>query len=623
VDRVIGLLDAMPYLRAYSGQTFVVKVGGELLKNNRWRDGIATELAVLHRLGIKVVLVHGGGPQLDDAARAAGVESQSVGGRRITTPALLDLAIAEWRGRLSTAFVTALHLAGERAIGLSGLDGGLLRAVRRPPRITTDDAGERRTVDYGLVGDLREVRADVLHALLPFRSFRSSPRSRSVSRRDAQRERRTPSPAEIRVALKAAKLVLLTRAPGILQNPGRSASVLHWTDLHELQQLLEQGRLTGGCVRSWTEFDARSRGACLACTSVDGQEPQGAPRRGSHHGGQRDSGGAGSRRHARRAAPMSAVTGAPPGARLDPVVTGDEQAICAFLATRLRERGLDVEVSDRNLACRVRGKAPGPVLLLSSHTDVVPPGEGWSRAPFEPHRDGFRLVGRGANDAKASVASMAVAMEALFENPPEHGEVVFAATCEEERGRKGLEAFLPSLGKIDAALVGEPTSLEPAIAQNGLLILELTARGKAGHAARPESAINAISIAGRRRRATARAAVGAENAWVGPMTLQVTQIAAGHAHNLIPGECTMVVDVRTIRRSRRATSSRRVRATVQSEVRVRSSVSRRCTRRTGAAILDAILAVRPDARPHGSPTVSDWAHLRGIPAVKIGPGRAR
>src|SRR4029453_12762474 len=139
----------------------------------------------------------------------------------------------------------------------------------------------------------------------------------------------------------------------------------------------------------------------------------GAPRRGPHHGRERHARRRGSRRHARRAAPMSAVTELLEELVSIPSVTGDEQAICAFLATRLRSGGLEVTVSDRNLACRVRAKSPGPVLLLSSHTDVVPPGEGWTRAPFEPHRDGFRLVGRGANDAKASVASMAVAMQAL------------------------------------------------------------------------------------------------------------------------------------------------------------------------------------------------------------------
>jgi len=274
VDRVIGLLDAMPYLRAYSGQTFVVKVGGELLKNTRWRDGIATELAVLHRLGIKVVLVHGGGPQLDTAAEVAGVESQRVAGRRITTPELLDLAIAEWRGRLSTAFVTALHLAGERAIGLSGLDGGLLRAARRPPRIVTDDAGQRRTVDYGVVGDLREVRVDVLHALLSIPAIPVVTPLALGEQGETLNVNADTVAAEIAVALKAAKLVLLTRAPGILQNPDDPASVLHWTDLHELQQLLEQGRLTGGMRPKLDGIRRALQGGVPRVHVVDGQEPQ-------------------------------------------------------------------------------------------------------------------------------------------------------------------------------------------------------------------------------------------------------------------------------------------------------------------------------------------------------------
>jgi acetylornithine deacetylase len=303
-----------------------------------------------------------------------------------------------------------------------------------------------------------------------------------------------------------------------------------------------------------------------------------------------------------------------------PSVTGDERAICDFLASWLRVRGLDVGVEDRNLSCRVRGKHEGPILLLSSHLDVVPPGEGWSSDPFVPLRQGDRLIGRGANDAKASVASMALAMVALAKDPPESGEVVFAATCEEERGRAGLEAFLPSLGPIDAALVGEPTSLEPAVAQNGLLVLELTAKGKAGHAARPQLAVNAIEVAARDVLVLHALRFEPESAWVGPMTLQVTQIEAGHAHNLIPGECRMVVDARTIPEIPPAEVIARVRAIVESEVHVRSERLAPVSTPAGAAILRAVLDVLPGARPFGSPTVSDWAHLRGVPAVKIGPG---
>jgi acetylornithine deacetylase len=303
-----------------------------------------------------------------------------------------------------------------------------------------------------------------------------------------------------------------------------------------------------------------------------------------------------------------------------PSVTGDEHAICAFLAGWLGDRGLPVRVDDRNLEARVQGRLPGPTLLWSTHLDVVPPGEGWSTDPFAPVvRDG-KLFGRGSNDAKASVAAMACALVALHRDPPERGQIVLAATCEEERGRMGLERFLPSLGPVDAALVGEPTGLEPAVAQNGLLVLELTARGKAGHAARPKTAINAIELAARDVVALHGLVWEPVDPFVGPMTLQVTQVQAGHAHNLIPGECRMVVDIRTIPQIPPAEVVARVRATARSEVHVRSDRLAPVKTPEGAAVLAAILKVLPDATPFGSPTLSDWAHLKGVPAVKIGPG---
>jgi acetylornithine deacetylase len=230
------------------------------------------------------------------------------------------------------------------------------------------------------------------------------------------------------------------------------------------------------------------------------------------------------------------------------------------------------------------------------------------------------MIARGCNDAKASVAAMAIAMVRLAESPPETGEIVFAPTCEEERGRNGLEKFLPSLGRIDAAIVGEPTGLQPAVSQNGLLILELTARGKAGHAARPRIAVNAIDIAARDVAMLHDLRWEPEDPHVGPMTLVVTQIQAGTAHNVIPAECRMVVDIRTIPGIPPRDVVERVRSVVRSEVHVRSDRLPPVKTPEGARILDAVLATLPGAVPFGSPTLSDWAHLRDIPAVKIGPG---
>jgi acetylglutamate kinase len=246
MDRAIGLLDAIPYLRAYSGQIFVVKAGGEIFGEARWRDAIARELATLHRLGIQIVMVHGGGPQLDEAAAKAGVPSEMVAGRRVTSPALVELAVAEWRGRLSLGIVRALAGAGERGIGLSGADAGILRAKRRPPQVVVDDAGERRIVDYGLVGDVVEVRADLLQALLALPAIPVLTPLAAGEGSEILNVNADTVAAEVAVALKAAKLVLLTRAPGILEDPGDPKSVLHWTDLTELTELEQKGAIRAG-----------------------------------------------------------------------------------------------------------------------------------------------------------------------------------------------------------------------------------------------------------------------------------------------------------------------------------------------------------------------------------------
>ncbi len=246
MERTLALLDAIPYLRLYAGQTFVVKAGGELLADARWRDGIARDLAVLHRLGIHVVLVHGGGPQLDAAAARLGVENQVVAGRRVTSQALIDAAIMEWRGTLSTGCVSALHRMGERAVGLSGLDGELLTAVKRPPTVMTDDKGHRVHVDFGLVGDLQGVNADVIRAVhkipaIPVVTPLASGPDGQVLNVNAD-----TVAAALAVALHAAKLILLTRAPGILSDPEDPTSALHWTDLEEIAELEQQGAIKGG-----------------------------------------------------------------------------------------------------------------------------------------------------------------------------------------------------------------------------------------------------------------------------------------------------------------------------------------------------------------------------------------
>ena len=267
----IDLLDAVPYLRAYAGQIFVVKVGGELLQHVNHRDSVARDLAVLHRLGIRTVLVHGGGPQLDAALQRRGVETERVAGRRITCKVAIEEAIREWRGQCSSQWVSALHSQGESAVGLSGTDGGLLQATRRPSVVTTTDSGERVTVDYGYVGDIGEVRADLLRAVLDTGSIPFlSPLARGRQGETLNVNADTVA-AEVAVAIGAAKLILLTSAPGILRDLSDPTSVLHWTDLGELAELELKGALSGGMRPKVAAIRVALKGGVPRVHVVDGR----------------------------------------------------------------------------------------------------------------------------------------------------------------------------------------------------------------------------------------------------------------------------------------------------------------------------------------------------------------
>ncbi len=246
MERTLSLLDAVPYLRAYAGQRFVVKLGGELLADPTHRDRVSRDLAVLHRLNIGVVVVHGGGPQLDAMTARLGLPVERVAGRRVTSEEVLEAAKMVFRGQLSLDLVSALIGQGEKAVGLSGVDGGLVSADRRPEALVTADDGSRVAVDYGEVGDITSVDPTVLHAVLDAGGLPVvSPLAADPTGRILNVNADTVA-ANIAVALGAAKLILLTRAPGLLRDADDPQSLIHWTDLQELEQLEKDRILTGG-----------------------------------------------------------------------------------------------------------------------------------------------------------------------------------------------------------------------------------------------------------------------------------------------------------------------------------------------------------------------------------------
>lgn len=303
-----------------------------------------------------------------------------------------------------------------------------------------------------------------------------------------------------------------------------------------------------------------------------------------------------------------------------PSVSGDETQIADFVARHAASFGARV-LRDGNNVWFSFGGEQGPALLFASHLDTVPPCAGWRSDPMRPRWDGERLYGLGANDAKASVAAMLSLAAAIARDAKRiPGRIVFALTAEEETGGAGgIASILPALGRIDAAVVGEPTSLEVCAAQRGMLLLKCTAHGRSAHVAHAGLADNAVERAARdvARLATQRFE---PHPLLGETRAQVTQIAGGLQRNQVPDRCEFFVDLRTTPNLDHAGTVARLAAELESDVVIHSQ--RYAPKATPAdhAIVRAALAATGRAAATGSSTTSDWAFLGEIPAVKLGPG---
>lgn len=276
-----------------------------------------------------------------------------------------------------------------------------------------------------------------------------------------------------------------------------------------------------------------------------------------------------------------------------------------------------LHIEDRNLSVLWDTGVPGPTLMVCSHHDTVPATTAWTRDPWRPTIENGRMYGLGANDAKASVAAMAIACR---DAKISRGKLLYVAVCEEEVGRGGLEKYLPQLGRIDAAIIGEPTGLEIATAQSGLLVLDCTNSGRAGHAARPHLAENPIYALARDVLALESLPLDRLHPLAGKTTCAVTVLSAGERHNVIPAEARYTVDLRPTPAYTPAELVAIVKNAVSANVHVRSDRFRPVATPDNAAILAAARLARPQAKCFASPTLSDWAHIPGVPAIKWGPG---
>src|ERR1044071_8015436 len=243
------LREALPYIQRFKGKTFVVKLSGKVTENHDDLVSLAEELALLHQVGIRLCVVHGGGKQLTELAELMGVEQTIINGRRVTDDATLDMAKMIFAGKINTDILAVLRLRGVEAVGLSGVDGNIVLAERRPPKdIVNAETGESERVDFGHVGDVLEINDRLLQVLLDHDYM---PVVSSLGADDEGRVFNINADtiaAEIAVRLKAEKLVMLSDVDGIYPRPGERATKISRLTAAESAALIRDGVATGGMI---------------------------------------------------------------------------------------------------------------------------------------------------------------------------------------------------------------------------------------------------------------------------------------------------------------------------------------------------------------------------------------
>jgi acetylglutamate kinase len=248
-QRLDLLREALPYIQRFKGKTFVVKLSGKVTEEPENLASLAEELALMHQVGIRICVVHGGGKQLTDLAEQMGVEQTIINGRRVTDDATLDMAKMMFAGKINIDILAALRRRGVHAVGLSGVDGNIVVAERRPPRdILNQETGERGVVDFGHVGDVVEIDDRLLrvlldHDYLPVVSSLGADDDGRVFNINAD-----TIAAEIAVRLEAEKLVMLSDVDGIYLRPGEQATKISRLTAAEVEALIRDGVATGGMI---------------------------------------------------------------------------------------------------------------------------------------------------------------------------------------------------------------------------------------------------------------------------------------------------------------------------------------------------------------------------------------
>jgi acetylglutamate kinase len=265
-----SLRSAAPYIRMYKGKTFVVKAGGGVFGDAAAVRGLIEQIAILHYFGVRVVFVHGGGPQLTEVTQALGVPTQMIQGRRVTDQKAIDATSMVLNGLINTKLLALCREINIDAVGISGVDAGLIRAHKRGP-VNVDG----QTVDYGFVGDIDFVDTSVLtklldNGLMPIVSPLSADENGTLLNINGD-----TVAAAIGAALNAEKLMLCTGAPGILERVEDPTSIISYTDLAGLKRLREEKKIVDGMLPKAKAIEDALRGGVRRVHVMSYKSPEG------------------------------------------------------------------------------------------------------------------------------------------------------------------------------------------------------------------------------------------------------------------------------------------------------------------------------------------------------------
>lgn len=274
MDDVAVLLNALPYLRRYRDKVFVVKVGGEIAKTPAALDLFAKDVAMLNQLGIRIIVIHGGGPQLDEVSDKMGVKPEKIAGRRITDDATLEMAKMVFAGSINTDILAAIRKHGVLPVGLSGLDGEVLTAARRPPKVMTDpETGQKHTVDFKNVGDIRDcnpalLRTLVEHRYVPVLSPLACDDEGHILNINADTVACT-----VAAEMQAEKLFILTNTNGVLKDINDPESRYVYLTVSRAEELIEKREVKSGMVPKLQGVMSAVRGGVKRAYLINGLTP--------------------------------------------------------------------------------------------------------------------------------------------------------------------------------------------------------------------------------------------------------------------------------------------------------------------------------------------------------------